>query len=203
MQPELLAQRPDVEIPGDRYLEMPPKPRVRNLATGVVSNVPIEDVRAADAPPYEVVPGLLGFMALNGTLMGVSKNYAVWRFGWTEDSPMGKTGIWMPPEYEHCVRCRGRGFHFEESEAEGTHCDNCEGAGRRISNIGFLWVLATRKAGVIKDQWRGWATNLPPSFRNVIDAPVIISCAEGYMNTPTFHPPTKTNVINPARRNGW
>lgn len=36
-------------------------------------------------------------------------------------------------------------------------------------NQGFVWVLATRKTGKIKDTFRGYALELPARFRNVID----------------------------------
>lgn len=34
---------------------------------------------------------------------------------------------------------------------------------------GFLWVLATRRTGKIKEQWTGYAINLPPKYRKVIE----------------------------------
>jgi hypothetical protein len=34
---------------------------------------------------------------------------------------------------------------------------------------GFMWVLATRKTGVVKDTFFGYAIELPAKFRKVID----------------------------------
>src|SRR5574337_987617 len=34
---------------------------------------------------------------------------------------------------------------------------------------GFLWVRATRRTGKVKESWRGYAMELPPSFRKVIE----------------------------------
>jgi hypothetical protein len=36
-------------------------------------------------------------------------------------------------------------------------------------NGGFLWVLATRKTGKIRETFNGYAIELPTKFRNVID----------------------------------
>jgi hypothetical protein len=34
---------------------------------------------------------------------------------------------------------------------------------------GFLWILATRKTGKVRDSFRGFAIELPDKFRQVID----------------------------------
>ena len=34
---------------------------------------------------------------------------------------------------------------------------------------GFLWILATRKTGKIKDRFRGYAVELPTKYRQVLD----------------------------------
>jgi hypothetical protein len=34
---------------------------------------------------------------------------------------------------------------------------------------GFLWVLATRKTGKVKQMWNGFAMDMPDLFRKIID----------------------------------
>lgn len=63
---------------------------------------------------------------------------------------------------------------------------------------GFAWVIATRRTGVVIETWRGWANNLPDKFKRVIDAPALIRCAEGHMQSAEFFAPT-TNAIRSNR----
>lgn len=51
--------------------------------------------------------------------------------------------------------------------------DSAEAFG--CSTDSFIWVLATRRAGRIKEVVTGWALNLPASFQNVIDMPILIT----------------------------
>lgn len=74
-------------------------------------------------------------MARGGDLVGMNREFAVWRFGFRPGSEASTAyGISLPEGYP-----------------------------------GFLWVLATRKTGKIKESWIGYAIDLPAKFRNIID----------------------------------
>jgi hypothetical protein len=84
--------------------------------------------------PHVTVPGDSEdrIMARSGQCLGMSKDRAVWRFGFSPRS--------------------------ERAFQTGTF----------IEGYGFLWVLATRKLGVVKDTFRGYAVELPESYRKVL-----------------------------------
>ena len=72
-------------------------------------------------------------MARSGTLVGMNRTHALWRFGFTRGS--------------------------EAADAFRTH----------IESDGFLWVLATRKTGKIKETTTGFALELPDNFSEVME----------------------------------
>jgi len=79
--------------------------------------------------------------------------------------------------------CLGLNFYFsvwrfgfmplsEAAQAYGVSIDN--------PSEGFLWVLATRKIGTVKDTFRGYAIELPDKFRRVIDGEFVAPKARNY-----------------------
>src|SRR5215831_4451510 len=93
--------------------------------------------------PYVEVPGDNDkrIMAHGGACMGMTEKLAVWRFGFLPDSPASRA-------YGVSVRSN-LPPHF-------------------LANR-FMWVLATRKSGKVKDEFFGFAIELPDTFRKVID----------------------------------
>lgn len=165
MVPSRLAALPEIDVPGDKYHEVPPRPRIRWTGTGVIENVDLSmlpriDNERYDTSKFEIVPGASGVMAHDGECMGMSTELALWRFGWSATSPYAKVF-------------------------------NCHYTGD-----GFLWVLATRRAGKVKETWSGFALHMPPHFRAVSDAPVIITSEGGAMVQPEFHSPATHTVIS-------
>jgi hypothetical protein len=172
MNVSMLASRPTVDVPGDIYnTELPPRPRVM-LADGAIQNLDREVVEGMLSAPdgrEKLMPGPSGIMHRTGELLGVSKDLAVWRFGFVEGS--------------------------EAANAYGCHIP----ADPETGAIGFLWVLATRRSGKVKETIRDWAVNLPDNFHQVINSPVVITCGEGLISNPIFHPP-HTTAVHPVSR---
>lgn len=73
-----------------------------------------------------------------GELMGMNRDLAVWRFGFSPESEAAQA-------YGVCIPKMGKEWP------------------------GFLWVLATRRTGKVKEKWLGYAIELPSNFRAVID----------------------------------
>lgn len=138
MKIDLLATKPyDIEIPGDN-----------------MDLIMMQD-------DTELRPRI---MFRNGELMGISKDLAVWRFGFPEGSESANA-------YGVCL----------ERGSDG--------------NMAFVWVLATRKSGLIRGVVRDWAVNLPQHFKNVIEAPVIVEDPGGYMSRPNVHSARSHKVV--------
>lgn len=92
--------------------------------------------------PFVEVPGdnASTIMARSGTCLGMNPTLAVWRFGFAPGSEASRMhNVWL---------------HNED-----------DGPGWQ----GFMWVLATRKTGKVKDTFRGYAVHLPRKYRNVIN----------------------------------
>lgn len=153
MRPDLLATKPAIDVPGDAYYEIPPRPRVKHNVTGEIDNIDNEIVTAYP-DRYTIIPGPGGQMWERGTLMGFSKDEAVWRFGTMSGSRIAEV------------------FGVSITEDDDNH--------------GFLWVLATRGGQTVKETFRGWATHMPAHFQTVIDAPVLLRCLQGHMQSPEF-----------------
>ena len=93
--------------------------------------------------PHVEVPGDRDnrLMARDGHCMGMSDKLAVWRFGYIFGSHLAM--------YSGC--------YITNETAFGTEYH------------GYLWILATRKTGKIKERFRGYATDLPKEFKRVIE----------------------------------
>lgn len=62
-------------------------------------------------------------------------------------------------------------------------------------NIAFIWVLSTRRAGVVKEVVRDWAVNLPQNFKDVIEAPVVVHDTGGFMSKPYVYSVRSHKVV--------
>lgn len=101
--------------------------------------------------PYVEVPGdnpvdkgyvRARIMARCGDLAGMTDSLAVWRFGFSPDSEAARAyGVKIPTV----------------------------GKSSKKTWPGFMWVLATRKTGKVKEIFFGYAIELPDHFRKVID----------------------------------
>jgi len=69
----------------------------------------------------------------------MSDRLAVWRFGFLRGS--------------------------DAADAFGVEIDEASDP----EGYGFLWVLATRRTGKVEESWRGYAMELSPAVRRVID----------------------------------
>lgn len=86
---------------------------------------------------YQLRPNI---MARSGSFMGMTRDLAVWRFGYSPESEAASAyGVSIPKSHN--------------------------------SNEwpGFLWILATRKTGKVKESFFGYAVELPQHFKDVIE----------------------------------
>lgn len=170
MNPSTLAHRPlDLDIPGDIYREVPPWPRIKWLDSLKIENVaramlPHNADSTYDLSCFEWMPGTSGVMQNAGNCMGVDANHSVWRFGFGKASRMADAFGCTIPDFPE------------------------------LDEYGFLWVIARRQGGKIMQTWRGWANEMPKNYRDICDAPVILSCPPGSLSRPIFYSP-RTNVI--------
>ena len=80
-------------------------------------------------------------MAKMGEIVGYDDNLVVWRFGFAPNSPLAEA----------------TGLEVRDWDSD----DEYEG--------GFVWAIATRKTGSVREVFRGFAIELPNSFQRVID----------------------------------
>lgn len=78
---------------------------------------------------------------------------------WLRSRIMARSGALIGFGAERCVWRFG---FLPGSEAANAY-------GVALEGHGFLWVLATRKTGKVVDTFRGWALELPDTYRKVID----------------------------------
>ena len=101
--------------------------------------------------PHVEVPGdnESRIMARDGHCIGMSDKLAVWRFGYVFNR--------VQEGFEYRGHAEAHNVSIEDSAAFG------------VEYYGFLWVLATRRTGKIRDTCRGWAIDLPKQFLKVIE----------------------------------
>jgi len=80
-------------------------------------------------------------MARDGRCIGMSDRQAVWRFGYIYKS-------------QHAL---AHGVTIQENLT----IEDAE--------VGYLWVLATRRTGKVRSSFRGYAIDLPHRFKQVIN----------------------------------
>jgi hypothetical protein len=80
--------------------------------------------------------------------------------GWVRPKIMGRSGDCVGMTEQLAVWRFGAVPGSEFAKAYGVHSPK---------DMGFLWVLATRKTGRVREMFRGYAFEIPQKFRDVIE----------------------------------